>query len=112
MVDPRVVKFLGGALDDLRVFPLVARREAGYQIDRVQHGLEPDDWKPMNTVGPEVREIRIRDATSAFRVLYIAKFSDAVYVLHCFRKTSEKTSKTDLDLAAKRYRDLLKELNL
>lgn len=101
---------MGGALDDLRALPLSARREAGYQIDRVQRGLEPDDWKPMSTVGPGVREIRIRDVTGAFRVLYIAKFAEVVYVLHCFQKKSEKTSKVDLDLAAKRYRHLLKEL--
>ena len=71
-------------LDDLRAFPAAAWREAGYQLDRIQHGREPDDWKPMNTVGRGVREIRIRDATGAFRVLYVAKFDDAVYVLHLF----------------------------
>jgi len=64
----------------------------------------------MNTVGQGVKEIRIWDATGAFRVMYVAKFADAVYVLHCFQKKTEKTSKADLDLAAKRYRDLLKEL--
>lgn len=64
----------------------------------------------MITVGQGVKEIRIRDASGAFRVIYVAKFADAVYVLHCFQKKIEKTSKTDLDLAAKRYRDLLKEL--
>jgi phage-related protein len=111
MIDPKPVEFVGSALDDLRAFPLAARREAGHQIDQVQHGLEPDDWKPMNTVGQGVREIRIRDAAGAFRVIYVAKFADAVYVLHCFQKKTEKTSKTDLDLAGKRYRDLLKELN-
>jgi phage-related protein len=76
----------------------------------LQRGREPDDWKPMNTVGPGVREIRIRDATGAFRVLYVAKFEDAVYVLHCFQKKTQKTRKGDLDLAGQRYRDLLKEL--
>jgi len=73
-------------------------------------GREPDDWKPMNTVGRGVREIRIRDAAGAFRVLYLAKFDDAVYVLHCFQKKTQKTSKADLNLATQRYRDLLKEL--
>ena len=73
-------------------------------------GIKPDDWKPMPTVGAGVQEIRIRDAAGAFRVIYVAKFADAVYVLHCFRKTTQKTSKTDLDLAAKRYRELTKEL--
>ncbi|HEV7411226.1 MAG TPA: type II toxin-antitoxin system RelE/ParE family toxin [Bradyrhizobium sp.] len=110
MVESKPVEFRGSALDDLRAFPEAARREAGYQLDRVQHGREPDDWKPMNTVGPGVREIRIRDPAGAFRVLYVAKFDDAVYVLHCFQKKTQKTSKADLDLAAQRYRDLLKEL--
>ncbi|WP_336696260.1 MULTISPECIES: type II toxin-antitoxin system RelE/ParE family toxin [Burkholderiales] len=112
MPDLKPVEFRGTALDDLRAFPLSARREAGYQLDQVQHGQEPDDWKPMSTVGQGVRELRIRDASGAFRVIYVAKLVDAVYVLHCFQKKTEKTSKTDLDLAAKRYRDLLKELGL
>jgi phage-related protein len=88
-----------------------ARREAGYQLNQIQHGREPDDWKPMNTVGRGVQEIRIRDAAGAFRVLYVAKFDEAVYVLHCFQKKTQKTSKADLNLAAQRYRDLLKELD-
>lgn len=110
MIEPKPVEFRGSALDDLRSFPMSARREAGHQLDQVQHGQEPDDWKPMPTIGQGVREIRIRDATGAFRVVYVAKFSDAVYVLHCFQKKSQKTSKPDLDLAESRYRDLLKEL--
>ena len=73
-------------------------------------GQEPDDWKSMNTVGQGVKEIRIHDAASAFRVIYVAKFADAVYVLHCFQKKTAKTSKLDLDLATRRYHDLRKEL--
>jgi phage-related protein len=95
----------------LRAFPGTAKREAGHQLDQVQHGLEPDDWKPMPTIGSGVREIRIGDVAGAFRVIYIAKIADAVYVLHCFQKKSDKTSKPDLDLADKRYRDLKMELN-
>jgi phage-related protein len=105
------VEFRGSALDDLRAFPQAARREAGYQLDQVQHGREPDDWKPMNTVGRGAGEIQIRDAAGAFRVLFVAKFEDAVYVLHCFQKKTQKTSKADLNLAGQRYRDLLKELD-
>ena len=97
-------------MEDLRAFPLTARREAGHQLDLVQNGWEPDDWKPMNTVGQGVKEIRIQDEAGAFRVLYVAKFADAIYVLHCFQKKTEKTSKADVELAAKRYRELLKEL--
>jgi len=111
MIDSKPVEFRGSALQDLRAFPEAARREAGYQLDQVQRWREPDDWKPMNTVGQGVREIRIRDAAGAFRVLYVAKFDDAVYVLHCFQKKTQKTSKADLNLAAQRYRDLLKELD-
>ena len=110
MTDSKPIEFRGSSLDDLRSFPLSARREAGHQLDQVQNGHEPDDWKPMNTVGQGVKEIRIRDAVGASRVMYVAKFADAVYVLHCFQKKTEKTNKADLDLAAKRYRDLLQEL--
>ena len=104
------VEFRGSSLDDLRAFPGSARHEAGHQIDQVQQGFQADDWKPMPGIGAGVQEIRIRDATGAFRVIYVAKFADAVYVLHCFRKTTQKTSKADLDLTAKRYRELTKEL--
>lgn len=110
MDELKPLRFLGTSLDDLRVFPVSARREAGHQLDQVQRGYDPDDWKPMATVGQGVREIRIRDASGAFRILYVSKFETAVYVLHCFQKKTEKTSKPDLDLAAKRYRELLSEL--
>jgi phage-related protein len=110
VADSKPVEFLGSSLEDLRGFPLAARRDAGHQLDQVQHGRESDDWKPINTVGPGVKEIRIRDEARAFRVLYVAKFADAIYVLHCFQKKTEKTSKADLELAAKRYRELLREL--
>lgn len=113
--DPRVIavkqlKFEGSSLQDLREFPATARREAGYQLDRVQHGIEPDDFKPMADVGSGVMEIRIKDESGIYRVLYVAKFQDAVYVLHCFQKKTQKTAKTDLDLARKRYAELVKEL--
>lgn len=110
MVGSKPVEFRGSALDDLRAFPQAVRREAGFQLDQVQRGREADDWKPMNAIGQGVREIRIRDAAGAYRVLYVAKFEDAVYVLHCFQKKTQKTRKADLDLARQRYRDLLKEL--
>lgn len=104
------VEFWASALDDLRAFPAVARREAGYQLDQVQQGRDPDDWKPMSTIGQGVREIRIRDADGAFRVIYVAKFEAAIYVLHCFQKKTQKTSREDIALATRRYKDLLKEL--
>jgi phage-related protein len=110
MTEPKPIEFMGNALDDLRAFPLLIRRDVGYQLNQVQHGDEPDDWKPMPTIGKGVREIRVRDASGAFRVVYVAKFANAVYVLHCFQKKTQKTSKADLDLAKKRLSDLEKEL--
>ena len=103
------VEFIGTALDDLRAFPEIARREAGYQIDKVQHGEMPDDWKPMTSIGSGVKEIRIQDASGAFRVVYLAKLADAVYVLHCFQKKSEQTSEVDIRLARKRFKELTKD---
>ena len=76
-----------------------------------QQGRDPDDWKPMTAVGPGVREIRIREEAGMFRVIYVTRFAAAVYVLHCFQKKTQKTGKADLDLATKRYRDLVKEMN-
>jgi phage-related protein len=100
------VVFLGDSLSDLRAFPERARRDAGFQLDRVQRGLDPEDWKPMQTIGPGVREIRVRDATGAFRVVYIATVADAVYVLHAFVKKTQRTSQRDLVLAQLRLRSL------
>ena len=71
--------------------------------------MEPLDWKPMASVGPGVREIRIREDSGAYRVLYVAKLKDAVYVLHCFQKKTQTTAKRDLDRAEKRYRELTEE---
>lgn len=110
MADFKFVEFRGSALEELRAFPAAARRDAGYQLDQIQHGREADDWKPMNAIGRGVREIRIRDTAGAFRVIYVAKFDEAIYVLHCFQKKTQKTSKADISVAAQRYRDLLKEL--
>ena len=79
MINSKPVEFRGSALDDLRAFPEAARREAGHQLDQVQHGREPDDWKPMNTVGRGVREIRIRDTAGAFRVLTTRSTCSALF---------------------------------
>lgn len=103
------LSFCGSSLDDLRVFPSDARREAGFQLDKVQHGIEPDDWKPMTTIGSGVREIRIWDEAGTFRVIYLAKLADTVYVLHCFHKKTEETSQHDLKVAQRRYKGLMRE---
>lgn len=101
------IAFLGGSLDDLRGFPPDARRQAGYQLDRVQQGLDPGDWRPMPSIGAGVREIRVRERAGAFRVIYVATFADIVYVLHAFQKKSRQTTKRDMDLAASRLREEL-----
>lgn len=96
------LKFIGSSQDDLRDFPAEARRQAGFELYAVQRGLEPSDWKPMNEVGRGVREIRIH-VLGEWRVVYIAKFSDAVYVLHAFQKKTQKTRQEDIELARRRY---------
>lgn len=101
--------FLGKSHADLTAFPEGARRKAGYQLNRVQAGLEPDDWKPMPSIGQGAREIRVRDSAGAFRVIYVAAFADAVYVLHAFQKKSQRTAMLDIELARVRYRQLEKE---
>ncbi|UNN05102.1 type II toxin-antitoxin system RelE/ParE family toxin (plasmid) [Rhodococcus opacus] len=101
------IQFMGSALEDLRGFPGAVRRQCGYQLDRVQQGVEPTDWKPMVGVGSGVREIRVRDGSGAFRVIYVAKFADRVVVLHCFQKKSQKTSAADLATAKKRYQQVI-----
>ena len=108
MPEERRLVFAGRSKDDLMAFPASARRNAGHQLRRVQEGKEPADWKPMKTVGAGVAEIRIQDEAGAFRVIYIAKLEDAIHVLHCFQKQSQKTSPRDLAIATARYRLLAK----
>jgi phage-related protein len=102
------VKWLGDSQESIRDFPDDPRREAGFQLDRVQAGKEPADWKPMPSVGLGVKEIRVNDG-GAFRVIYVARFAEAVYVLHAFQKKSNKTPKPDLELARRRFRQLIQE---
>ncbi len=100
--------WLGSSRDDIRAFPVDARRLAGFQLRRVQQGLEPNDWRPMPTIGPGVQEIRIHTARE-HRVIYIARFAEAVYVVHAFEKRTRKTPKRDLNLARQRVQQLLRE---
>jgi len=96
------LRFVGSSLDDLRNFPSEARRDAGFELDAIQRGLMPSDFKPMLNVGPGAYEIRIH-VQGEWRIIYVAKFEDAVYVLHAFHKTTPKTRKADIALAAGRY---------
>ncbi len=103
------IAFVGSSLDDLRDFPADARNDAGHQLYRVQRGLNPDDWKPMPSIGAGVREIRYRGPDGAFRVIYVAAFDEAVYVLHAFQKKTQQTAKRDLDLACARLRQISRD---
>src|SRR5436309_7651157 len=104
----RPVYFAGTARQDLRAFPERARRHAGHELDLIQQGLEPADFKPMPTVGAGVYELRIR-AEGAFRVIYVAKFAEGVHVLHAFQKKTQRTSTFDIEIAARRYREVLRQ---
>ena len=101
------IVWVGSSKDDLRRFPAAARSQSGFQLDKVQRGEDPDDWKPMPTIGPGVREIRIREAAGAFRVIYVAQIDQALHVLHCFQKKTERTSLKDLQLARQRLREVM-----
>ena len=107
MHDGKQIHWVGSAYDDLLAFPKDARKEAGFQLGKVQAGVEPADWKPFDEVGAGTREIRIREASGIFRVMYVAKFEEAIYVLHCFRKETPLTGKRDKEIAAARYRAVL-----
>ena len=108
MVEFRELVFLARSRKDLASFPLNAQQDALRQLRRVQEGIEPSDWKPMKSIGAGVNEIRIRDQSGAYRVIYVAKLKEAVYVIHCFEKKSQKTSRPDLELAARRYKQLVR----
>lgn len=99
------LNFVGSSLDDLRNFPNEARRAAGFELRAVQNGLEPSDWKPMRVIGPGAKEIRIH-VLGEWRVIYVVKLRDAVYVLHAFQKKTRKTSRHDIDVARQRYKQI------
>jgi phage-related protein len=104
------LSFFGSSRADLMGFPETARRKAGFQLDRVQRGLEPHDWKPMPMIGGGVREIRIKETSRAFRLIYVATFAEAVFVLHAFQKKTQRTSARDLELATNRFKELARSL--
>lgn len=99
------LKFVGSSLNDLRDFPEEARRIAGFELRAIQDGFKPRDWKSVQSVGQGVKEIRIH-VRGEWRVIYVAKIRDAVYVLHAFQKKTQKTSQRDIDLARKRYKQI------
>jgi phage-related protein len=102
------VVWFGDSRLRIRQFPDDARRVAGHELALVQAGREPSSWRPMPSVGLGVNELRVRTG-DAFRVLYVAKFAEAVYVLHALQKKSRKTAKSDIELARQRYRAMIEE---
>ncbi len=102
------IVWLGSSYKDLLKFPKAAKQQAGYNLDKIQRGLEPSDWKPMTSIGIGVREIRIH-SDGEYRIIYLNQYIDTIYVLHCFRKKSQKTSKKDIALASKRLREVDKK---
>jgi phage-related protein len=102
------ITFLGDSLKRLRDFPDDARQDTGFQLDRIQRGEQPDDFKPMPSVGAGVEELRIWDDTGTYRVIYTARLSDALYVLHAFQKKTQATPKRDIDIAKERFSHLMR----
>ena len=103
MDNEKPIKWVGSSLKDLVAFPDDAKRAAGYQLYRIQRGLQPENWKPFTSVGAGVKEVRISEGRGIFRVMYVAKFADAIYILHSFQKKTQKTAKKDIDIAKVRY---------
>jgi phage-related protein len=106
-VTERPITWVGTSLKDVRGFPADARRKAGHELFMVQIGLAPSDWKPMSSIGPGVMEIRVHTQVE-HRVFYVAKFSEAVYVLHAFRKAGRSTPKPDLDQGRRRLQEVVR----
>lgn len=109
MKNEKSIYWVGTSYKDLLNFPDEVKKDAGYQLHRVQNGLEPEDWKPLQNIGTGVREIRISGEGNIFRVMYVAKFSEKIYVLHAFQKKTQKTSTKDIDITRIRYNAIVKE---
>ena len=106
----KAIIFIGRSIDAIRAFPVGVRREAGFQLNKVQLGFEPTDWKSLKAVGAGAREIRLGDESGIYRVIYVAKFEEVVYVLHAFSKKTRKTSKLDIEAGGVAYRKMIEAL--
>jgi len=109
MDSEKPIYWVGTSYKDLLEFPQNARQDAGYQLHRVQKGLEPENWKPFQTIGTGVKEIRISEDGNTFRIMYLAKFAGRIYVLHAFQKKTQKTRNQDIKIAKLRYDAIAKE---
>jgi len=106
--EEKEIYWVGSSYKDLLKFPNQAKHDAGYQLHRIQNGLDPEDWKPFQTIGAGVTEIRISDGSNIFRIIYVAKFAGKIYVLHSFQKKTQKTSQQDIKIAKTRYKAIVK----
>lgn len=102
------VYWVGSSLEELKRLPVNVVRMTGYQLHLVQMGMEPGDWKPMKTIGQGVKEIRIRESKNAYRIIYVVIRSDGIYVLHAFQKTTKTTSQKNINLAKRRYNEVMR----
>ena len=102
------VRFLGIWLQRLREFPEAVRHDLGYQLEKVQRGEQADDFKPMPSIGKGAEEIRVRSESGSFRVIYVARLAEAIYVLHAFAKKTEATAMRHIEVAKKRYAELMR----
>jgi len=109
MTDEKPIYWVGTSYKDLLEFPDTAKQDAGYQLHRVQNGLEPENWKPFQNVGSGVKEIRLSDDGNTYRIIYVAKFLDKIYVLHSFQKKTQKTNPNDINIAKTRYNAIVRE---
>ncbi|EBL7064850.1 type II toxin-antitoxin system RelE/ParE family toxin [Salmonella enterica] len=103
------IRWVGSSLEDLLAFLITVRKAVGYQLHKIQYGIEPDDWKPFSEIGAGVNEIRIRDNNGIYRVMYVAKFEEALYVLHSFQKQTQQTSQYDKNIARTRYNRVMQQ---
>ena len=103
------VRFLGDTLKRIREFPAEVKQDTGYQLDKLQRGQQPDDFKPMPAVGKGVEEIRIWDDSGTYRVIYTARLVDAVYVFHAFQKKTQRTPQHEIDVAKARFNEFMRE---
>jgi len=100
------IYWIGTSKEDIKSFPSEARRKAGFQLRAIQRGEKPTDFKPMAIIGKGAEEIRIWTGDT-YRIFYVARFPEAVYILHAFGKKTQKTSKQDLELGKKRYQQMI-----
>ena len=98
--------WIGSSLDDLKEFPADVKKHFGFELHAIQHGTEPAQWKPIPNWGTGVIELKYKDSSGAYRVVYVAKFRHAIYILHSFQKKTQQTAKPDVEIIKARYKEI------